>query len=223
MLRDERTNVLVWSEGTAPDDVYPNDINGAVAAHLNEHRDIVARAVSIDEADQGVGADRLAWADTVAWWGHLRHDDVTDATVDRVEAAVREDGVGFVGLHSGHYARPFTRLIDASGDLDEVRTVAGETERFEVRAPDHPVAEGVEPFALPDVEMFGESFDIPDPEAVVLHSTFSDGGEFRSCVTFALGAGRGVYFRPGHEEFRIYHDENVRTVLANAVRWAGGD
>lgn len=213
------TRVLVWSEGTAPEEVYPNGINSAIAAHLNEHGDLIARAVGIEEEEQGVSDDRLEWADALLWWGHLRHDDVTDETVDRIEEAVTEDGLGFVSLHSAHYARPFKRLIGESGDLGDVRTVEGETERLEVRSPDHPIAREVEDFALPQVEMFGEHFDIPDPEDVVLHSTFSEGGEFRSGVTFQFGAGRGFYLRPGHEEFRIYHRPDVRRVLVNAARW----
>jgi trehalose utilization protein len=216
------TDVLVWSEGTAPEEVYPNGINHAIAAHLNERRDLTARAVGIEEEAQGVSDERLARADALLWWGHLRHDDVTDETVDRVEAAVTEDGLGFVSLHSAHYARPFKRLIGESGDLGDVRTVEGETERLEVRSPDHPIARDVQDFALPQVEMFGEPFDIPDPEDVVLHSTFSEGGEFRSGVTFRFGAGRGFYLRPGHEEFRIYHRPAVRRVLANAARWVAG-
>ncbi|MFB6143074.1 MAG: ThuA domain-containing protein [Halorientalis sp.] len=223
MVRDDAIHALVWSEGTATGDVYPNDINAAIAEHLNESADVIARTRDIEDEGQGASEADLEWADAVLWWGHLRHDDVTDETVDRVERYVTEEGVGYVGLHSGHWARPFTRLIGESGDLGDVRTVEGETERLEVRAPDHPVADGVEDFALPQVEMFGEPFDIPEPETEVLHSTFSEGGEFRSCVTFDFGAGKGVYFRPGHETFRIYHDENVRRVVENAVRWVAGD
>jgi trehalose utilization protein len=218
---EDPTTALVWSEGTAPEDVYPNDINATIAEHLNEHGDVVARTASIEDPGQGASEDALAWADVVLWWGHLRHDDVTDETVDRIERHVREEGVGFVGLHSGHYARPFKRLIGESGDLGEWRTVDGETERVEIRAPEHPIARDVEDFALPQVEMFGEPYDVPEPETVVCHSTFSEGGEFRSGVTFEFGEGRGFYFRPGHEEFRIYHHPSVRRVLRNAVRWAG--
>ncbi|WP_207592928.1 ThuA domain-containing protein [Halomontanus rarus] len=219
----DTTHVLVWSEGTAPEDVYPNDVNATIAEHVNENDDLVARAVSIDDPEQGITEDALEWADAIAWWGHLRHDDVTDETVDRVERAVRENGVGFIGLHSGHYALPFKRLLGTSGDLGDVRTVDGESERLEVRSPGHPIAAGVSDFALPNVEMFGEPYDIPEPEDVVLHSTFSEGGEFRSGVTFSFGAGRGFYLRPGHEEFRIYHDPNIRRILANAVRWVSDD
>ena len=29
-----------------------------------------------------------------------------------------------------------------------------------------------------------------------------------------------LYFRPGHETYPIYHDNNVRRVIANTVQWA---
>lgn len=218
------TEVLVWAEGTTGDEVYPNDVNAAVAEHLNEHDRFVARTVSIDDEAQGVPETALDAADALVWWGHLRHDDVTDETVDRIERHVRGGGLGFLSLHSAHYARPFTRLIDASGDLGDVRYEApGEREELSVEAPDHPIAEGVEDFAIEHVEMFGEPFDVPEPETVVLRSEFEEGGWFRSCVTFEAGDGRAAYFRPGHEELRIYHQPEVRRVIANAVGWVAGD
>ena len=193
LVEDDPTHVLVWSEATAPERTYPNGIAATVAEHLNEEPDLVARAASIDDPDQGAPESALAWADAVAWWGHNRHDEVSDATVDRVADAVADDGVGFVGLHSGHYARPFTRLLGTSGDLGDVRRVDGETEQAEVRA--------------------------PAPETVVFHSIFSESGEFRSGLTFEFGAGWGFYLRPGHETYRTYHHPSIRRILANAVRW----
>lgn len=221
-MRQRSIHAAVWSEGTVPRDVYPNDINATIAEHLNEHDDIVAKAISIDDPEQGVSTDILDWCDVLLWWGHLRHDDVTDKTVDRVERYVREEGVGYIGLHSGHYARPFKRLIGTSGDLGAVRD-EGETEHFEVASPLHPIAADVGDFSLPQVEMFGEPYDIPKPDDIIFESTFENGGVFRSGVTFTFGDGRGFYFRPGHEEYRIYHNPTVSTILANATRWAAGD
>lgn len=216
-------HTLVWTEGTEPEDTYPNTIAATVAEHLNESSRFVARTTSLEAPQQGVDEESLDWADVLLWWGHERHDDVTAETVDRIESAVRTDGVGFISLHSAHYARPFKRLIDAPGDLGEVRWEdPGEPEILTVESPSHPIARGVETFTLPRTEMFGEPFDIPEPDDVVLRSTFPEGGEFRSCVTFTFDEGRGVYLRPGHETFRIYHDPNVQRVLRNATAWAAG-
>jgi trehalose utilization protein len=67
--------------------------------------------------------------------------------------------------------------------------------------------------------MYGEFFDVPEPECTFLISSFSGGEVFRSGMTWTRGAGRIVYFRPGHESFPTYHDGNVLRVIGNAVRW----
>jgi trehalose utilization protein len=68
--------------------------------------------------------------------------------------------------------------------------------------------------------MYGEQFDIPAPDELVLVSWFAGGEVFRSGCTFRRGKGKIVYFSPGHETFPIYHDPNVQRILANAARWA---
>ena len=68
--------------------------------------------------------------------------------------------------------------------------------------------------------MYGEVFDIPAPDRLVLISWFQGGEVFRSGCCFARGRGRIFYFRPGHETHPTYFDANVRRVIANAARWA---
>jgi trehalose utilization protein len=68
--------------------------------------------------------------------------------------------------------------------------------------------------------MYGEFFDIPDPQSIFLISSFSGGEVFRSGCTWTRGAGKIVYFRPGHETFPTYYDANVLKVIENAVKWA---
>jgi len=58
-------NALVWSEGTAPKDVYPNGIATTIAEHLNESRRLVARAAFLDDSKQGVSDETPEWADVV--------------------------------------------------------------------------------------------------------------------------------------------------------------
>ena len=75
-------------------------------------------------------------------------------------------------------------------------------------------------FSIEHTEMYGEFFDIPTPESLVLVSWFEGGEVFRSGCTFRRGKGKIFYFSPGHEAFPIYHDANVQRVIANGVRWA---
>ena len=68
--------------------------------------------------------------------------------------------------------------------------------------------------------MYGEPFDIPEPDEVVFLGWFAGGEVFRSGITYRRGAGRIFYFQPGHEEYHTFHDKNVLRIIENAVRWA---
>ena len=84
----------------------------------------------------------------------------------------------------------------------------------------HPIADGLpEHFELPHEEMYGEFFDIPEPEELIFISWFEGGEVFRSGCTWRRGKGKVFYFRPGHETFPTYHDATVQHVIANGVRW----
>jgi trehalose utilization protein len=68
--------------------------------------------------------------------------------------------------------------------------------------------------------MYGERFDIPEPDKLIFVSWFEGGEVFRSGCCWDRGNGRVFYFRPGHETYPTYHDANVIRVIANACRWA---
>ena len=90
-----------------------------------------------------------------------------------------------------------------------------------VVSPGHPIAEGLGPyFEIPHAEMYGEFFDIPQPDELVFISWFQGGEVFRSGCCFHRGRGKIFYFSPGHETFPIYYQPEIRQVIANAVRWA---
>jgi hypothetical protein len=73
---------------------------------------------------------------------------------------------------------------------------------------------------LPNTEMYGEPFTVPEPMETVFISWYEGGEVFRSGLTFQRGAGRIFYFSPGHETYPIYHNKDVHQVLRNAVKWA---
>jgi trehalose utilization protein len=143
---------------------------------------------------------------------------VRDDIVGKVCARVL-DGMGLVVLHSGHYSKVFVKLMGTSCNL-KWREM-GEKERLWVIEPGHPIAEGIgEYIEIPHTEMYGERFDIPQPDKLVFVSWFAGGEVFRSGCCYHRGRGKVFYFRPGHETFPIFHHEEVLRVIANAVRWA---
>ncbi|RME69654.1 MAG: trehalose utilization protein ThuA, partial [Verrucomicrobia bacterium] len=168
--------------------------------------------------EHGLSEERLAQTDVLTWWGHMAHDQVSDAVAARVQTRVLQ-GMGLIVLHSGHFSKPFTRLMGTSCSL--CWREADDRERIWVCNPGHPIAAGLDRyFELPAEEMYGEPFGIPEPEEQVFISWFSGGEVFRSGNCWRRGNGKIFYFRPGHETYPTYYDPNVRRVLANAVRWA---
>ena len=213
--------VLVWNEhrherkNPEVARLYPDGIHGAVAAGLRE-AGLDVRTATLDDPDQGLGD--LDWADVLVWWGHIAHDEVADTNVDRVQARVLE-GMGFIGLHSAHFSKPFRRLMGTSCNLKWRE--ADDRERLWIVAPDHPIVEGLAEYVeIEREEMYGEFFDIPTPDRLIFVSWFTGGEVFRSGATWSRGRGRIFYFRPGHETYPTYHQPEVRRVIANAARWA---
>ncbi len=96
----------------------------------------------------------------------------------------------------------------------------GRPEHVRVHDPAHPIARGVAPFTIPRTDMFAEPFAVPDPEAVVLISSWDRGETMRSGLTWTIGRGRVVYLRPGHDAFPVLFHPSVRQVIANSVLWA---
>jgi trehalose utilization protein len=129
--------------------------------------------------------------------------------------------MGLIVLHSGHHSKIFKRLMGTTCDLNWRE--AGERERVWVVDPAHPIAEGLgHGFTLDAEEMYGEHFDVPAPDRLVLISWFSGGEVFRSGCCYERGRGRIFYFRPGHETHPSYRHPGVRRVIANAASWAAG-
>jgi trehalose utilization protein len=197
--------------------IYPDGIHAAIAAGLREAGHEV-RTATLDEPDHGLPDAVLADTDVLTWWGHVAHPEVHDALVDRVQARVL-DGMGLIVLHSGHHSKIFRRLMGTSANLHWRE--AGERERLWVVDRSHPIAEGLgESFVLEHEEMYGEPFDVPPPDELVLISWFQGGEVFRSGCCWRRGRGRIFYFRPGHETHPTYFDPMVRRVLSNAASWA---
>ncbi|MGN0638213.1 MAG: ThuA domain-containing protein [Huintestinicola sp.] len=216
-------NVLIWNEYIHEKEqpevaaIYPEGIHKAIGNFLADDDSISVRYATLDMPKNGITREILEDTDVLIWWGHQAHDRVSDETVSLVTERIN-GGMGFIPLHSAHHSRIFKALCGTSCNL---KWRHGDRERIWCISPSHLIAMGIpEHFELPHEEMYGEPFDIPTPDEVVFMGWFSGGEVFRSGVTFKRGAGRIFYFQPGHEEYPIYHDENVLKIIRNAVKWA---
>jgi trehalose utilization protein len=220
------TRVTVWNENvhetTQPEiaAIYPDGIHGAIARGIRDvlGDDVSVRTATLAEPEHGLSDEVLGDTDVLFWWGHIAHDEVSDEVVERVQRHVLA-GMGLVVLHSGHFSKPFVRLMGTTcsltwrndGDREVVWTVA----------PSHPIAAGIDmPLVLDRHETYGEYFDVPAPSELVFISAHEGGEVFRSGMTFTRGRGRIFYFSPGDQAYPVYHDARITRVLANAARWA---
>jgi trehalose utilization protein len=198
--------------------VYPKGMHEAIADCLRKSKDLQVATATLDEPEHGLTEQRLAGTDVLTWWGHTAHKEVDDKIVERVQNRVLE-GMGLIVLHSGHFSKIFRKLMGTTCNLKWRE--AGDQAIYWVARPGHPIVQGIDDhFILEHEEMYGEFFDIPEPDETVLIASFTGGEVFRSGLTYTRGAGRIFYFQPGHETYPSYFDKNVLKVIANAVRWA---
>ena len=223
-VSESQVRVTVWNEyrHEKKDEtvraVYPNGIHATIASGLDKQGGIAASTATLDEPEHGLSDGKLEETDVLVWWGHMAHGDVRDEVVDRVQQRVLA-GMGLIALHSAHFSKPFKRLMGTNCSL--VWREIGEKERLWNVAPGHEITRGIgKYFELPHTEMYGERFDIPEPDKLIFISWFAGGEVFRSGCAWERGNGRVFYFRPGHETFPIFYDETILKVLSNACRWA---
>ena len=217
--------VTIWNEGRHekihPEvaRIYPDRMDGAIAKGIaNEDFDIIR--VTLDDPEEGLPDALLEKTDVLLWWGHIAHDEVSDGLIDRVQQRVLK-GMGLVVLHSGHHSKLFKRLMGTNCNLSWRELPQGDLERVWVVNPSHPIAKGLPPyFEVPQSEMYGEPFDIPEPTELIFMSWYGGGEVFRSGCTFQRGRGRIFFFGPGHETFPIYQNPHVHRVIANGIHWA---
>ena len=216
--------VTVWGENLHDQKhekvkaVYPDGMHNVIAAGIRKHlgAGVTVGTATLDQPEHGMTEAVLAETDVLTWWGHMGHHLVEDAVVDRVHNRVLA-GMGLIVLHSGHWSKIFTRLMGTTCALrwrdDDRETV------FTVN-PGHPITQGVPSvFVIPEQEMYGEYFDIPQPDELIFLSSFTGGEVFRSGCCFVRGQGKIFYFSPGHETYPVYHQKEVQQIIANAVTY----
>jgi|TARA_B100001750_G_scaffold178576_1_gene146895 trehalose utilization protein len=198
--------------------VYPDGIHNVIADYLrSEGLDV--RTATLNEPQHGLSEATLSETDVLVWWGHKAHREVDDKIVDKIQDRIL-NGMGLVILHSAHYSKIFKRMMGTSCDLGIVRD-DGKRERVWVIEPNHPICRGLNKyFDIPNTEVYGERFDVPDPDTLVLLSSFEGGEVFRTGCCYRRGLGKIFYFRPGHETYPIFYQPEVQQIIKNSILWA---
>jgi len=221
----KKINVTVWNEYIHEIEmkeaaaVYPNGMHNAIGDSLKKNSSLSVRTATLKEPEHGLTDEVLNSTDVLIWWGHCAHDQVCDEIVQKVYDRVQA-GMGLIVLHSGHASKIFKKLLGTNTEKLKWRE-DGKFERLWLIDPTHPIAKGINEYIeLPQTEMYGEWFEIPKPDDIVFISWFEGGEVFRSGITYKRGLGKIFYFRPGHETYPIFHNEDIMKVIENAVLWA---
>ena len=117
--------VVIWDERQPEQkQAYDAFLGNEIATRLSGRPGIEVRSVALDDAEQGLAPEVLDWAEVVVWWSHKRNQDVPVEKALQIVERVRAGRTMYVGLHSAHWARPFTELMDERARADVRRQFA---------------------------------------------------------------------------------------------------
>jgi trehalose utilization protein len=117
--------VVVWDERQPEQkQAYDAFLGNEITARLSGRPGIEVRSVTLDDAEQGLSPEILDWAEVIVWWSHKRNQDVPQDKARQIVERVRSGRTMYVGLHSAHWARPFTDLMDERAREDVRRQFA---------------------------------------------------------------------------------------------------
>lgn len=189
--------VTVWNENLCEskyEDVaalFPKGIHGYLAVLFGKETDIEVRTATMDQPENGLPDEVLENTDVLVWWAHIGHHLVSDGVAWKVQQRVLR-GMGLIVLHSAHLSKPFQLLMGTSCTL---KWRDGDFERLWTVQPNHPIARGIgEYIELEEEEMYGERFDVPEPDELVFVGWFSGGEVFRSGCCWNPRTRPGVLF-----------------------------
>ena len=117
--------VLVWDEQQPEQKRAYGDkfLGETIAAHLADQPGLTVKSVSLSSPSQGLDEATLAATDVVIWWSHQKNQMVTDENVERLVTRVRQGRLGFIAVHSAHWARPFVRLMQERAKDDALAQI----------------------------------------------------------------------------------------------------
>ena len=201
--------------------VYPKGIHGAIIEMLEKRNPgkYNFRVANFNMPSHGLTDDVIENTDVLIWWGHMAHNEVDDEVVEKIVKKVWEKGLGLIVLHSAHYSKPFRRLMGTSCRLKWRES--DDRERLWIMDPAHPITKGIpESIELPHEETYGERFEIPAPDQLIMMGWFEGGEVFRSGCCYHRGLGKIFYLQPGHESYPTYYNEDIIHIIDNAIDWA---
>jgi trehalose utilization protein len=120
--------VLVWDEQQPQQSQGYGDkfLGETLAAELAKNKDLQVKTARLADADQGLSDAALDQADVLVFWCHRKVKEQDDARVEAIVKRVQAGKLGFIALHSAHWAKPFVRLMQERAKDDALKQLTAE-------------------------------------------------------------------------------------------------
>jgi trehalose utilization protein len=116
--------VVVWDERMGDQKLgYGAFLGDTLAATLAQQPDFSVKSVGLNDPDQGLTDEILDQCDVLIWWGHVRHQEVTDEHVAAIMQRLKEGRLALIALHSAHWSKPFMAAMNERALHDALQTV----------------------------------------------------------------------------------------------------
>jgi trehalose utilization protein len=133
--------VVVWDEQQpAQKQAYENFLGNAIADHLGKQPGITVRSMKLDDAEQGLSAEVLDFAEVLIWWGHVRQKEIKPELARKIVERIERGHLSLVTLHSAHWSTPFMEAMNQRTRFDAAKRFPSTSQKveFEFLAPPQP-------------------------------------------------------------------------------------
>ena len=173
LAADPKTiRVLVWDEQQPQQAQGYGDkfLGETLATELAKNKDLIIKTAKLADPEQGLSDKVLDETDVLVFWCHRKVKEQDDARVEAVVKRVQSGKLGFIALHSAHWAKPFVRLMQERSKADALAALpaaerASAQWSFVNAAPYYKGVKAGAPLS-PSVKRDGNSYTLTLPQCV---------------------------------------------------------
>jgi trehalose utilization protein len=164
--------VLIWDEQQPQQAQGYGDkfLGETLAAGLAGKPGLSIKTAKLANPEQGLSDQALDETDVLVFWCHRKVKEQDDARVEAVVKRVQAGKLGFIALHSAHWAKPFVRLMQerTKDDAKKGLTAAELASAKWTFLNEAPYYKGVKSGAAltPSVRRDGDTFIVTLPQCV---------------------------------------------------------
>lgn len=106
---------------------YPDFIGNHIASDLAKNPKLKVKSASINDPDQGLLTKALLECDVLVYWGHIRHDEISNEKSDEIANLIKNGDLAMLVLHSAHWATPMMAAMEAKAAQNAIESLSEES------------------------------------------------------------------------------------------------